>query len=89
LESVAKISSFSYDNSTDSISFNADHYNPSGGNVTLSVPQLDNNHAITIFLDNLVVTDPQISMNGKTITTDIFIPPNEHSVRISGILNQS
>lgn len=89
LESVAKISSFSYDNSTDSISFNADHYNPSGGNVTLSVPQLDNNHAITIYLDNLVVTDPQISMNGKTITTDIFIPPNEHSVRISGILNQS
>lgn len=89
LESVAKISNFGYDNSTDSISFNADHYNPSGGNVTLSVPQLDNNQVITVFLDNLVMTDPQISKNGKTITTDIFIPPNEHSVRISGILNQS
>jgi hypothetical protein len=89
LESVAKISNFGYDNSTDSISFNADHYNPSGGNVTLSIPQLDNNQVITVFLDNLVMTDPQISKNGKTITTDIFIPPNEHSVRISGILNQS
>ena len=89
LESVAKISNFSYDNSTDSLSFNADHYNPSGGIVTLSVPQLDNNQVIAIFLDNLGVTDPQISKNGKTITTNIFIPPNEHFVRISGILNQS
>jgi hypothetical protein len=40
-------------------------------------------------LDNLGVTDPQITKNGKTITTNIFIPPNEHSVRVSGILNQS
>jgi hypothetical protein len=89
LESVARISNFSYDNSTDSISFNADHYNPSGGFVTLKIPQLDTNQIITIFLDNLGVTDAQISKNGKTITTNIFIPPNEHSVRISGVLNQS
>jgi hypothetical protein len=89
LESVARISSFSYDNSTDSISFNADHYNPLGGIVTLKIPQLNNNHVITILLDNLGVTDPQISKDGKTITANIFIPPNEHSVRISGILNQS
>jgi hypothetical protein len=89
LESVARISNFNYDNSTDSISFNADHYNPSGGFVTLKIPQLDTNQIITIFLDNLGVTDAQISKNGKTITTNIFIPPNEHSVRISGVLNQS
>jgi len=89
LESVARISNFNYDNSTDSISFNADHYNPMGGFVTLKIPQLDNNQIITVFLDNLGVTDTQISKNGKTITTNIFIPPNEHSVRISGILNQS
>ena len=30
-----------------------------------------------------------ISKNGKTITSNIFIPPNEHSIRITGILNQS
>jgi hypothetical protein len=89
LESVAKISDFSYDNTTDSISFNADHYNPSGGIVTFSIPQLDSNQVITIFLDDLGVTDPQINKNGKTITTNIFVPPNEHSVRINGILNQS
>jgi hypothetical protein len=89
LESVARISNFNYDNSTDSISFNADHYNPSGGFVTFKIPQLDTNQIITIFLDNLGVTDAQISKNGKTITTNIFIPPNEHSVRISGVLNQS
>jgi hypothetical protein len=89
LESVARISNFNYDNSTDSISFNADHYNPSGGFVTLKIPQLDTNQVITIFLDNLGVTDGQISKNGKTITTNIFIPPNEHFVRVSGVLNQS
>ena len=89
LESVAKISNFNYDNSTDSISFNADHYNPLGGFVTLKIPQLESNQIITIFLDDLGVTDAQISKNGKTITTNIFIPPDEHSVRISGVLNQS
>lgn len=88
LESVASISNFKYDNSTDSISFNADHYNPLGGFVTLKIPQLDSNQIITIFLDNLGLTNAQISKNGKTITTNIFIPPNEHSVRISGILNK-
>lgn len=89
LESVARISNFNYDNSTDSILFNADHYNPSGGFVTLKIPQLDSNQIITIFLDDSGVTDAQISKDGKTITTSIFIPPNEHSVRISGILHQS
>jgi len=89
LESVARISNFNYDNSTDSILFNADHYNPSGGFVTLKIPQLDSNQIITIFLDDSGVTDAQISKDGKTITTNIFIPPNEHSVRISGILHQS
>jgi hypothetical protein len=89
LESVAKISNFSYDNSTDSILFTVDHYNPLGGIVTFKIPQLDSSHDISIFLDNLGVEDQQISKNGKTITSNIFVPPNEHSVRITGILNQS
>jgi hypothetical protein len=89
LESIARISNFNYNNSTDSITFKADHYNPSGGFVTFKIPQLESNQIITVFLDNLGATDAQISKNGKTITTNIFIPPNEHSVRISGILNQS
>jgi hypothetical protein len=89
LESVAKISNFSYDKSTDSISFIADHYNPLGGIVTFRIPQLDNNQSITIYLDNLGLKDQQITKNGKTIVTNIFIPPNEHTVRISGILNRS
>jgi hypothetical protein len=89
LESVAKISKFSYDESTDSISFIADHYNPLGGIVTLKIPQVDNSHNIIIYLDNLGIKDPQITKNGKTITTNIFIPPKEHSIRISGILNHS
>jgi len=88
LESVAKISNFSYNKSTDSISFNADHYNPLGGIVTFKIPQLDNNHDVTIYLDNLGLKDQQITKNGKTIITNIFVPPNEHEIRIAGILNQ-
>ncbi len=88
LESVAKISNFSYNKSTDSISFSADHYNPLGGIVTFKIPQLDNNHDVTIFLDNLGLKDQQITKNGKTIITNIFVPPNEHLIRIAGILNQ-
>jgi hypothetical protein len=88
LESVAKISNFGYNKSTDSISFSADHYNPSGGIVTFKIPQLDNNHDVTIYLDNLGLKDQQITKNGKTIITNIFVPPNEHVIRIAGILNQ-
>jgi hypothetical protein len=88
LESVAKISNFGYNKSTDSISFSADHYNPSGGIVTFKIPQLDNNHDVTIYLDNLGLKDQQITKNGKTIITNIFVPPNEHVIRIAGVLNQ-
>lgn len=88
LESVAKISNFGYNKSTDSISFSADHYNPLGGIVTFKIPQLDNNHDVAIFLDNLGLKDQQITKNGKTIITNIFVPPNEHLIRIAGILNQ-
>jgi hypothetical protein len=88
LESVAKISNFAYNKSSDSISFTADHYNPLGGIVTFKIPQLDNNHDVTIYLDNLGLKDQQITKNGKTIITNIFVPPNEHVIRIAGILNQ-
>jgi hypothetical protein len=87
LESIAKISDFEYTELTDSISFVADHYNPLGGIVTLKIPQLDNNHNITVFLDNLDVHNEHITKDGKTITINIFIPPSEHNVRVSGILN--
>jgi len=88
LESVAKISNFGYNKSTDSISFSADHYNPLGGIVTFKIPQLDNNHDVTIYLDDSGLKDQQITKNGKTIITNIFVPPNEHVIRIAGILNQ-
>lgn len=89
LESVAKISNFTYDKSADSISFLADHYNPLGGIVTFKIPQLENSPNMKVYLDNTGLKDQPITKDGKTIITNIFIPPNEHSVRISGILHQS
>lgn len=89
LESLAKISNFTYDKTSDSISFLADHYNPLGGIVTFQIPQLDNTPNVKIYLDNIGQKDEQITKDGKTIFAKIFIPPKEHSVRITGILNQS
>jgi hypothetical protein len=89
LESLAKISNFTYDKASDSISFIADHYNPLGGIVTFEIPQLDNTPNLKIYLDNIGQKDEQITKDGKTIFAKIFIPPKEHSVRITGILNQS
>ena len=89
LESLAKISNFTYDKASDSISFIADHYNPLGGIVTFEIPQLDNTPNVKIYLDNIGQKDEQITKDGKTIFAKIFVPPKEHSVRITGILNQS
>jgi hypothetical protein len=89
LDSFAKISNFTYDKASDSISFIADHYNPSGGIVTFKIPQLGNSPNIKIYLDNIGLKDQQVTQDGKTINTDIFIPPKEHSVRITGVLSQS
>jgi len=87
LESIAKISNFNYNKSTDSISFFADHYNPAGGIVTFKIQQLNNNHGIKVYLDNLEIKNEKIMTNGKTIITNIFVPPNEHLIKIAGILN--
>jgi len=89
LESLAKISNFTYDKTSDSISFLADHYNPLGGIVTFEIPQLVNSPNMKIYLDNIGLKDQQVTKDGKTIITKIFIPPKEHFVRITGILNQS
>ena len=85
LQSASKISDFTYDNKTDSLTFRADHYNPAGGYVTLKIPQVTENQITKIYLDNQIDNNSTTSQNGKTIEMNIFIPPKEHLIQINGI----
>jgi hypothetical protein len=87
LRGLVKISKLGYENSNDSIIFAADHYNPVGGNITLKIPQMVDNHKINILMDGKPYEKAKINMDGKTISIDIFIPPEEHNIQIKGAAN--
>ena len=87
LESAAKISDFKYNKDDDSLTFEADHYNPVGGIVELRIPQVSDIHPLSIMLDHKIDNDAKITKNGKTLVVDIFIPPESHSVKIKGVLS--
>jgi hypothetical protein len=85
LQAIAKISSLQYLNSTDSISFGVKHYNPDGGDLSLKVPQLSKNQSILVKMDDEIYDGSSITMDGKTIHIDVFIPPGDHEMNIQGI----
>jgi hypothetical protein len=84
LESVAKVSSLRYDNSTDSIAFGITHYNPKGGPASLKFPQLSQNQTITVLMDGSP-NNASIKMDGKTVYVNIFVPPGDHEVQVQGV----
>lgn len=83
-ESVAKVSSLRYDNSTDSMDFGITHYNPKGGPASLTFPQLSQNQTITVFMDG-APNNASIKMDGKTVYVNIFVPPGDHEVQVQGV----
>ena len=85
LRGLVKISKLGYENSTDSIIFAADHYNPAGGNITLKIPQMVDNQKVDVLLDGNTYEKAKIIMDGKTVYIDIFIPPEEHNIQIKGV----
>lgn len=89
LESAAKIIDFGYSTTEDTLSFSADHYNPAGGTIKLSIPEVSSNHEITIFLDGNIDENAKVSKNGKTIATEIFVPPEVHEIKIKGVLTET
>jgi hypothetical protein len=87
LESASAISNFRYEKSSDSIIFEIKPYNPLGGPTIFQVPQISSNQKIDIFLDGKQYENKIITMDGKTISMNIFIPKDKHEVKISGIRN--
>ena len=89
LEGAAKITEFTYSRTDDSLTFSADHYSPLGGTVKLSIPEVSNAHALTILLDGKVDGNAKIEKNGKTLSAEIFVPPDAHVITVKGVLAQS
>ncbi len=90
LQAIAKVSDFRYDNSSDSIKFGIQHYNPTGGPLTFRLAQLSSNHTVSVTMDGKpypLVYDSKTSINrdGKTIKLDLFIPKGEHQLVIRGV----
>jgi hypothetical protein len=85
LRGLVKISKLGYENSSDSMIFAADHYNPAGGNITLKIPQTVDNQKVDVLLDGNPYEKAKIIMDGKTVYIDIFIPPEEHNIQIKGV----
>lgn len=87
LEALAKVTEIRYENTSNSIIFGVDHYNPDGGMITLKLPQVNQNEMPNVLLDELAYggDDAKITSDGKTIYIDIFVPPEEHQVQIKGI----
>ncbi len=88
LESASMISDFRYENSSDSIIFEVKPYNPGGGPTNFKIPQISPNQKIEVLLDGKQYEKKLVTMNGKTISIDIFIPKDKHILKISGIRNQ-
>ena len=88
LESASAISNFRYEPSSDSIIFEIKTYYPNGGPTIFQIPQISLNQKIDIFLDGKQYEDKTVTMDGKTINMNIFIPKDKHELKISGIRNQ-
>ncbi len=86
LNAVAQVSSLSYENATDSISFGIRPYAPNGGDLSLRIPQLSGNQTVAVMLDG-ELHDASIWGDGKTMYIDFFVPKGDHHVQIQGVRN--
>jgi len=85
LQAIAKIIDLKYDDQSKSIVFGVDHYNPEGGFITLKLPQIYDDQRLTVIMDGSPREDVKMTLDGKTIKMDIFIPPNEHQIQVKGV----
>jgi hypothetical protein len=87
LQTASAISSFRYENLTDSIIFEIKPYNPFGGSTIFQIPQISPSQKIGVYLDGKQYENKVVTKDGKTISMNIFIPKDKHEVKISGIRN--
>lgn len=84
LEAAAQVSAIRYENETDSIAFEIRPYSPTGGPISLMIPQASQDQTVTVMLDGKL-HESSISDDGKTIYIDFFVPQGEHQVQIQRV----
>ena len=85
LRGLARISDFKYDNKTDSIVFGINYYSPNGGPLSLKIPQVSEKQSVSVIMDGKLYKQVSVGMDGKTVSINFFVPPQDHQVRIKGI----
>ena len=81
LNAAAQVSAIRYENETDSLAFQIRPYSPTGGSISLMIPQVSHHHALTVILDGRLY-ESSIRGDGKTTYIDFFVPEGEHQVQI-------
>jgi hypothetical protein len=86
LTAVAQVSNFRYENSTDSLAFGVRPYSPSGGGLTIKIPQFADNQTVSVLVDG-AAHESTVKADGRTLNIDMFVPPGKHEVQIQGVRN--
>jgi hypothetical protein len=84
LNAAAQVSAIRYENETDSMAFEIRPYSPSGGSVSLMIPQASQEQTVTVTLDGKLY-ESSIRQDGKTIYIDFFVPQGDHEVQIQRV----
>jgi hypothetical protein len=85
LRALARVSDFKYDHATDSISFGVKYYSTIGGPLTLKIPQVSEKQSVSVMMDGTLYKKASVKMNGKTVSIDFFVPPEDHNIQIKGV----
>jgi hypothetical protein len=86
LHAPAQVSAIRYESQTDSIAFEIRPYSPSGGPLSLMIPQVSQDQTVTVTLDGKP-HQSSIRDDGKTIYIDFFVPQGDHEVQIQKVTN--
>jgi hypothetical protein len=81
LNAAAQVSKIRYENETDSIAFGIRPYSPTGGPISLMIPQALQDQSVTVTLDGKL-HESSIRDDGKTVYIEFFVPQGEHQVQI-------
>jgi hypothetical protein len=84
LNAAAQVSEIRYENDTDSIAFGIRPYSPTGGPISLMIPQASQDQSVSVTLDGNL-HESSIRDDGKTIYIDFFVPQGEHQVQIQRV----
>lgn len=87
LYAIAQVSKLRYESETDSIAFGVRPYAPNGGPLSIKIPQLAQNHTVTVMVDGQLDEKATVRSDGRTMFIDFYVPKGDHQVQIQGVRN--